>query len=531
MKKILIVLFSLLGVWAWSASENLPGEESAPEKRPFRINFSDGELELNPLKSQTTLEAQLFTAFYEGLVTYDPLTLRPSLGAASHWEFSPDGKRLTFTLRPDLKFSDGTPLTARDFVESWFLVIDPKTAAPFAALLDEVKGVQDWRKGVTKDRSQVGFQATDERTLVLDLTEPAPHMLSILCHYAFIPLHPQMRQSPTSQVLFVNGPYKPKQLGEKHWVLEKNPLYWDAANVKMDQLDITFSNDSTRVTDAFRQGQYDWLADGIDGNSVINSRLISAAPLFGTSFLYFEVSHKPWNDSRVRRALTLLLPLEDLRAAYLQPTSVLIPGFTGYPKPDSLVKQNKDEALKLLADAGYPGGKGLPSLVLAMPEGSEFKRLGELISKAWNESISLEVKPILVPGRYYDQIAKLPHDMGYFSWIGDFLDPMTFLVLWKKDSSLNTFGYSDNEYEKLLSDAARQSNEDRLKTLSQAEGLLLNKALLIPLFHNPGFNLIDPDAVGGWYANPLDIHPFKNIYLKPFKPLKNVVKFDLSEHF
>lgn len=503
-------------------------QNETPVSKTFRVNYGDYSIELNPLKSQTTQEAQLFTAFYEGLVVYDPLSLRPSPGAAEKWEFSDNGKSLTFKLRKNLQFSDGTPLTAKDFLETWFLVIDPKTAAPFAALLDEVKGVQEWREGSLSDRSQVGLAAPDDTTLVLTLKEQAPHILSILCHYAFVPLHPQVRKNPTSNITMVNGPFRPKVLEAKHWVLEKNPFYWDAANVKMNNIDITFNNDSVAVTNLFREGAYDWIADSIDGNSIFNSRLISAVPLFGTSFLYFQTGHNPWDDARVRKALTLLLPLEELRSPYIQATSVLIPSFTGYPKPQSLGKQNTDEALALLKEAGYPEGKGLPPLNLVFPESNESKRITEVLTKAWGDTLHLEVRVQTIADRYYETLAHTPHDMGFFSWVGDFLDPMTFLVLWKKGSSLNSFGFSDAGYEKLLSDAASQSGDQRLKTLSKAEEFLLTQALLIPLYHNPGFNLIDPDAVGGWYANPMDIHPFKNIYIKPSSAIKNVVKFDLN---
>jgi len=117
--------------------------------------------------------------------------------------------------------------------------------------------------------------------------------------------------------------------------------------------------------------------------------------------------------------------------------------------------------------------------------------------------------------------------MGYFSWIGDFLDPVTFLVLWKGGSSLNSFSFNDPAYDALLTQAAGQKPDERLKTLAQAEGYLLQNGLLIPLSHTPSFNLIDRDEIGGWYANALDIHPFKNLYRKATRPVKNLVRFDL----
>jgi peptide/nickel transport system substrate-binding protein/oligopeptide transport system substrate-binding protein len=225
--------------------------------------------------------------------------------------------------------------------------------------------------------------------------------------------------------------------------------------------------------------------------------------------------------------LILLLPLEDLRKSYLEPTSVLIPQFQGYPKVTGIEKPDHDQALRLLAEAGFPNGKGLPALTVALPNDSSNDHFVDTFRQAWKE-IGLEVNRIVVKDDYYDKLATLDHTIGYFSWIGDFLDPVTFLVLWKGGSSLNSFSYSDPAYDALLKKAATQKPDERLKTLAEAETSLLQGGLLIPLSHTPGFNLVDRDGLGGWYANPLDIHPFKNLYRKAEKPVKNLARFDLA---
>jgi len=310
-----------------------------------------------------------------------------------------------------------------------------------------------------------------------------------------------------------------------HWTLEKNPRYWDAAQVALPKLEFQFNDDSPAVTKAFKEGTLDWVADGIDGAATLGSRYFSANALFGTSFLYFKTDKAPWTDARVRQALILLLPLEEMRKPFLQPTAVLIPQFQGYPKVEGTTAPDKAKALELLAEAGFPGGKGLPPLTVALPEDSSNAPLVETLRTAWKD-IGLEVNHIKVQGSYYDKLATLDHTVGYFSWIGDFLDPVTFLVLWKGGSSLNSFSYADKAFDDLLSLAATEKPEDRLKTLSEAETLLLKGGMLVPLSHTPGFNLIDRDEVGGWYTNPLDIHPFKNLYRKPPTPLKNLIRFD-----
>ncbi len=525
-KKIVLVWGILTGLMFNTGLLQAQNTDPNDPGHPFRVNFGAVDVGLDPQKSQTTIEAEVYTALYEGLVVYDPYSLRPEPGAASSWNTSSDGKTVTFHLRSGLKFSDGTPLTAQDFVNTWVRLLSPATQAPYASLLDMVKGAKAWREGKLTDRTRLGIQAKDAQTLVLTLQEPAPELFPILCHYAFVPLDPHFLATgkgfPAS-----NGPYLVLTRTPQRWDLIKNPLYWDHANVKIPHLVFTFNDDAVKVTQEFKDGYYDWLADGIDGNAILSDKLISAVPLFGTTFLYFRVADKPWNNPVVRRALWLAAPLEELRKPYIQPCTTLIPEFEGYPSPKIKSETNLAEAKKLLAQAGYPLGKGLPPVTLALPEGSESERLMALLKTAWT-GLGLTVKEKQISGSYYDKIAKIPHTIGYFSWVGDYLDPTTFLLLWKKDSSLNSFGMADPVYDNFLSKAALLTGEARYKMLAKAEAYLLDNGLLLPLSHSPGFNLIDRELVGGWYPNPLDIHPFKNLYWKPLQPWKNAVRFDFS---
>ena len=494
----------------------------------FRVNFGSSAISNDPAKGQTALEAQVLSAFYEGLVTYDPVTLRPAPGAAETWEFSADNLTLTFKLRPHLQFADGTPLTAQDFAETWVRLLNPKTQAPFASLLDPIRGAQQWREGKLTDRAKLGIQTPSKDRLVLSLHEPAPQMVSILAHYSFVPLASGWRQTFPKAEAFppTNGPYVLQTREKGRWLLQRNPVYWDVANVKIEQMEFTFRDDAQAVTKEFKEGAYAWLADGIDYAATINGRLVSATPLFGTSFFFVRSNDAPWNDVRVRQALIQLLPLEELRKIFLQPTKVLVPWFEGYPKVEPLTA-DREKALELLAAAGFPQGKGLPSVRLVLPSDSDMALYEEFFNKAWAD-IGLKITPVEVGEAYYDKLAQSEATLGYFSWIGDFLDPVTFLYLWKGGSSLNSFAFASGEFDLLLQQSAKESKiEDRLRILGEAEEFLLQQGLLIPLSHTPGFSLIDQTEVGGWYANPLDLHPFKSLYWKPVVPVKNTVRFDL----
>lgn len=491
----------------------------------LRVNFGTSAIETDPARGQTALEAQVHTALYEGLVIYDPLSLRPLPGAAQDWSFSDDGLTLTFHLRSGLTFEDGTPLTAAVFRNSWLRLLSPAFRAPFASLLDPVVGVPAWREGRTKEAKALGIEAPDDTTLVLRLSEPAPHLVAVLAHYAFVPVHP--RWNPSSKTPPpANGPFHLVKAEPGRWLLERNSRYWDSARVAFDGLDFRFNDDASAVTKAYKEGLLDWVADGIDGTASLGQRYLSANSVFGTSFLYFKTDRAPWNDARVRQALILLLPLEKLRGSYLQPTSVLVPQFQGYPEVKGIEAGDQERALALLAEAGFPNGKGLPPVVAAFPDNNAYEDFLETFREAW-KPLNLEVISRPVKGSYYDQLDTLDHTVGHFSWIGDFLDPVTFLVLWKGGSSLNSFSYTDADYDALLTKAATQGADERLKTLASAETKLLQEGLLVPLSHTPSFHLIDREEIGGWYPNALDIHPFKNLSRQAPRPLKNLARFDL----
>ncbi|MEI8094921.1 MAG: peptide ABC transporter substrate-binding protein [Spirochaetales bacterium] len=524
MIRILLALWFLL----------LPALFWAEGSPTLRVNFGDSPISNDPAQGQTSLEAQVLSALYEGVLTYDPVTLKPAPGAAQKWEFAPGNMGLTLTLRPGLTYEDGTPLTSDDFLQSWLRLLNPALGAPFASLLDPIEGVQAWREGKLKDVSKLGIQTPAPDKIVLKFHEPAPQMASILSHYSFVPLAKSWRsqKQPAGVYPPSNGPYRllshslASEGSPARWELVKNDKYWDASSVKIDNLEFTFRDDKEQVTKEFKDGQYAWLADVIDLSATINGRMVSATPLFGTSFFFFESTKAPWSDARIRQALIKLLPLEELRKNYLQPTSVLVPWFEGYPKVEPL-KADKESALSDLAAAGFPNGDGLPPVRIVVPEGSDSQFFTDFFTKSWAD-LHLSVAAVEVKGNYYDQLAGQDATLGYFSWIGDFLDPVTFLYLWKGGSSLNSFHFQNADYDRLLVQSAKETkSEDRLKDLGKAEEFLLQQGLLIPLSHTPGFSLIDLQQVGGWYANPLDLHPFKSLYWKPLPSVKNTVRFDL----
>ena len=500
-KKTLFVFILTLTVLSFLHSED-----------SFTINFSPSSLSLNPQLGYTTAEAQIFTALYEGLVSYHPVTLQPEPGMAESWEISEDGLIYTFHLRDDLKWSNGDRLTAEEIRLSWEKLLTPGKKADYASLLDVIKGAKAYRSG-KGSAEDIAIKAPDDSTFIIELEKKVPYFLQILCHYSFVPVHPSLNDSSNwweASVIPVNGPYRFAKKPEKGIMkLEKNPEYWDIENVSMSDIKIQFSEDPSELMQQFRLYEVDWVVSGWGSESIDPDRLV-LHPLFATSYYYFNNQEQPWNDPRVRTGLALLLPWEQIRAPEYLPSSRLVPEIPGYPQFKGIEQGDVEKGLALLEEAGYPGGEGLPAIRIRVPYANTAGL--QLMKESWEKHLVTEVIIDEIPfPRYFSSLKEKEYTLGSITWIGDYADPMTFLQMWQEGSSLNDADFNSEEYNRLLEEAV---GEDRYQKMSEAEKLLLMTAQVLPMSHSPALNLIDLRFLDGWYPNVLDIHPFKYIKFK-----------------
>jgi peptide/nickel transport system substrate-binding protein/oligopeptide transport system substrate-binding protein len=495
----------------------------AADRSELTVVFSGEDAELDFRKSYLAGEAQIYTALYEGLFSNNPITLDPVMAAASSWQLSEDKKVWTFTIRRNARYWNGDPLRAEDFRASWLYMIDPKNETPYSSLFDIIEGARDYRMGALTDPSKVGIIAEGEKTLVVRLNAPASFFPSMLCHHSFSPVHPAMNGEQNWQAPISNGPFYVSSRSEGSISLVKNELYWDADNVSLEKINLRFTDDAEESAAMWNSGEARWIAGNISLESLSDRGGIVVNPMFATHYYYIR-STGPWQDHRLRRALTLALPWKEIREGYFLPAKTLIYPISGYPEIDGMEEGDAEEARRLLEEAGFPRGVGLPELIIRITPAEDQDRIAKLMAAAWMQ-LGIPVKLDVIPyNRYFQSLKQGDYNIGSTTWIGDFADPYTFLQMWRRDSNLNDAFNNDPEYEELMERSMTEDGTTRMETLSEAEQILLDRGTVLPVSFSPALNVIDTDEIEGWFPNAMDVHPFKYFRFKTVKPLPGVAR-------
>ncbi len=489
---------------------------------------------LDPAICTEIPEGRIIMALFEGLATFDPKTLEPQPGMARSWDISDDGLTYTFHIRPGLLWSDGTPLNSRDILYSWLRFLEPATAAPYAFLLYRVAGARAFCTGDEENRSadpgDIGLRAPDDLTFIVRLESPCPYFLNLV---AFYPLYPVCRScierhGPSEWLkperLVSNGPFRVRERSLKDRIrLERNPFYWDRKNVAVGTIDALAIDSPITALNLYLTGAADWI-------NVVPPRAIPAlkdrsdfsfTDNLGTNFLRFNTTREPLDDSRVRRAIQLAVDSRELVEGVLKggqtvATSFVPRSIPGYTPPEEETF-NPERARRLLAEAGYPGGKGFPRFSLLYSMSETTRDLAEVIAIQLKRNLSIHVHPASQERQVYRLSQRtLDYHICLCSWLGDYLDPSTFLDVFSAESGNNRTGWTNGDYDTLLRRAASELNrKTRAGLLARAETILLAEAPIAVLYHRCTSNMISPEWEG-YENNILDVHPLK--FLRRRKP-------------
>jgi oligopeptide transport system substrate-binding protein len=504
------------------------GSVRPPRGDVLRFNNGAEPETIDPALVSGQPDGRLARSLFEGLATSDPRTLEPRPGQAERWETSADGLTWTFHLRPGLAWSDGVPLTARDFVWSWLRVLRPETAARNAGLLYAIAGAEDFNRGRTSDPADVGLSAPDDTTLVVRLATPVPYLLHLTAYPTLLPVPRHAierwgeRWTRPGHIVS-NGAFRLERWRQNdRFELARNPRYRDAARVWLDRVVAYSVDDLSTSVNLYKSGRLDWNTSGYIPSPFV-PRLrgkadFRSAPFQAVYFYSMNVTRRPFDDVRVRRALNLAVDRDaiarDLLKGTREPWGRLTPrGYPGYPAPAPL-RHDPARARALLAQAGFPGGRGFPRISILFSTSEDHRRIAEAVQAMWAKELGIPVELRNMEwGSTLQAMTTLQYDVARRSWIGDYLDPGTFLEIMRGGDGNNRTGWSDPRYDRLLLAARRESDPARrMRLLGDAEALLLADGPVIPIYHYSTVELVKPYVRGLW-SNALDTHPLEAVWI------------------
>ncbi len=510
-----------------------PAEIGVREQVLHLGNLSEPK-DLDPHLVTGVSEHNVLSALLEGLVTEDPRTLEPVPGVAARWEVSEDGLRYRFHLRPEARWSNGDPVTAADFAFAFQRMLSPRLGAPYAYMLYVLKGAEAFHRGAHEDFAQVGVRVPDPHLLELTLNAPTPYFLALLSHNAWMPVHPPtiLKFGPLDQIgaawtppeHFVgNGPFTLATWAPgQRIVVRRSETYWDRAVVRLREIHYHAIGDHNIEERAFRAGQLHVTGTvPIDRIAHYRERLperLMIEPYIGCYYYQFNTRRPPLDDTRVRRALAMavdrdLLVRHVTRGGEPPAEHFTPPDLAGYTARARL-PSDPEAARALLAEAGFPGGAGFPKLELLYNNSDAHARVAQAVQQMWKQVLGIDITLVNMEWKVYlAHTVEGRYDIARAGWIGDYLDPNSFLDLWVTGGGNNRTGWENPAYDALIAEAARTPDPDaRREVFQQAEALLLAEAPILPLYFYRSKSLIHP-AVRGWHPNLLDRHPPKHLYL------------------
>ena len=505
-----------------------------------QATVSDKVLNIAPMGEPASMDPHYVSGTWEndvvgdmflGLMTEDQKA-EPVLGAAESYEVSDDGRVYTFKLR-DHKWSDGTPVTAADFEYSFRRLLDPASATEYAYLMFIIENAEDINSG-KKPIESLGVKAIDDKTVEITLNKPAPYFLAALTHYTAYPVPKHVvekhgKEWSKPENIVVNGPYKLDSWVPNATVkLVKNPEYYDLDGLDIDTLVFHTQEDRVAIQKRFRAGEIDiardFSSDQIDWLKSNMQTETKIAPYLGIYYYPMNTSKPPFNDAKVRKALSMAINREAimknvLKTGEIAAYSFVPPGIGNYDEPSYVSWKSKEytdrlnEAKALLAEAGYTSDNPL-SFTLRYNTSENHKRVAIAVVDMWKQ---LGVKAELFNSEvkvHYADLKQGDFEVARAGWIGDYNDPQNFLSLLEKRTGPNNYGRYDNaEFNQLMVDAEGEANiKKRAEIMAKAEAIAMEDQPVIPIYYYVSKNLVS-QKVKGWVDNAQDIHRWRYVSL------------------
>jgi oligopeptide transport system substrate-binding protein len=571
-----------------AASSESPyfGTTEPPDGQRLRYVSGSEPESLDPQIGTGQPEARIYLALFEGLTEMHPKTAEPIPGIAERWESNGDNTVFTFHLRKNARWSDGSAITAADFVYSWRRGLTPALAARNAYMAYDLEYAQAFNEGAVFARDpaskvflttgssghrvilpgdaaarekaikadpalasarnaefvpvraeDLGVEAVDDHTLRVRLMRPVPFLPGLVAHQFFRPVprraveaHGEAWTRPGNMIssgAFILRTWKPYD----EIVVVRNPMYWDAATVKLDEIAFYPLEEQTTMMNLYKAGQVDatynhtvptgWV------DSIRHFKDYMNAPELALDYYVFNTTRPPFNDVRVRKAFNMAVDKVAL-AHYMRvtkPSTSFVPEgiFPGYPRPEG-DPFDPVRARALLAEAGFKDASGqfdparfpIKEVEITYNTAERNKNVAEFIQAQWKQHLKLTVPLKNIEWRTFLSLRESLQYRGVAraGWIGDYLDPYTFLDLFATPTGNNSTGWFDPEYARVLREANRETDPAaRYAALARAEKMLLDVQPVMPLSTN-ATNFVKKPYVKGLYPNPLTLHAWKFVYIE-----------------
>ena len=460
------------------------------------------------------------------LIVGEDGTLQP--GQAESYEVSEDGLTWTFHLRDGLKWSDGSDLTANDFVYSWKRVCNPEVAAPYAeTVLGMVKGYDEAIEG---NLDALAVTAPDDSTLVVELANPCSYFGSLAAFATLSPVQEATIEAngeawATAPETYVsNGPfYMTEWVPGSHITFSKNPYYWNADAIKLDRLKFVLMEDSNAAYSAYQTGEVLLIKDVPTEEipSLEGTDDFYVDPIIGTYYISLNLQNEVFQDVNVRKALSLAIDREYVASTLMQGTytaagNLMGPGWMdtdgtefmsnangGKPYIDTTnFEADLEEAKQLLADAGYPDGEGFPTISYTTNDAGYHKVVAEYLQQAW-AAIGIDLKVNIVEWASFTPMRRNGEfDVARNGWVGDYTDPSNILELFCTTNGNNDGKYTNADFDAAIEDSRVTTDAaTRSADLHKAEDLLMEDAGCIPIAYYNDFWLQSSKITGAWHSS------------------------------
>lgn len=460
-------------------------------------------------------------------------------GVAESWEISEDGLKIVFHLRDNAKWSDGKPVIAEEFVYSFRRLANPQTASSYSFLISPIKNADKIMSGKLSVE-ELGIEAIDDKTLIVTFENPTAYFLELASVPIFSPLRGEFIEnndnwtfSPDTYI--GNGPYKMIERKPDEIIsLEINDNYWNKNSLKAKRIDFIMFSDLSTAYAALKEGSLLYSSRIPSGYIELlrEENYLATTPSLGTSYYALNNTNAVLRDKRVRRALALAIDrnyiVENITKGGEKPAAAFVPyglkdtngdfrenGIKYFSVDKEDYKKNVEEAKNLLIQAGYPNGSNFPVLEFKTNPGSGVT-IAEAVQQMWKENLNINMTIIQEEWAVFQKNRQTKqYVVCRADWIGDYLDPMTFLQLFTINSAGNRVGYGNINYDKLIMEAqSTMDNNIRMSNMHKAEDMLIGEDMaLIPLYHYTASSMQNP-KLKDVLVDTLEIRRFFYSYIK-----------------